>query len=327
MAGAGKRMRPHSLTIPKPLIPVAGKPIVQHLMEDIVKVCPEKVDEIAYVIGRFGKEAEDQLIAIAQSLGAKGTIYYQDEPLGTAHAILCAASALKGQVIIAFADTLFRTDTIIDKKSDGTIWVQQIEDPRQFGVVKVNDKGLITDFIEKPQQFVSDLAIIGIYYFKDGENLKSELQFLIDNNIREKGEYQITNALENMKNKGMKLVPGKVVEWLDCGNKNATVNTNKRMLEIKYPAGQVSQSARIEHSVILHPCIIEKDAIIENCVIGPYVSIGTGTQILDSVIRNSIILNNSHIESSVIDNSMIGNFVSYKGKAHDLSMGDFSKES
>lgn len=99
------------------------------------------------------------------------------------------------------------------------------------------------------------------------------------------------------------------------------------MLEIKYPAGQVSQSARIEHSVILHPCIIEKDAIIENCVIGPYVSIGTGTQILDSVIRNSIILNNSHIESSVIDNSMIGNFVSYKGKAHDLSMGDFSKES
>src|SRR5690606_25233993 len=115
------------------------------------------------------------------------TIHYQDEPLGTAHAILCASSALKGKVILAFADTLFRSDVNIDPDSDGTIWVKQIEDPRQFGVVKVNDANIITDFVEKPSTFVSDLAIIGIYYFKDGENLKSELQYLIDNNIKDKG--------------------------------------------------------------------------------------------------------------------------------------------
>lgn len=326
MAGMGKRMRPHTLTIPKPLIPVAGKPIVQHLMEDIVKVCPEKVDEIAYVVGRFGRETEQQLVSIAKSLGAEGSIHYQDEPLGTAHAILCAAPALKGKVVIAFADTLFRTDANIDEQSDGTIWVKQIDDPRQFGVVKVDKNNVITDFVEKPQEFVSDLAIIGIYYFKDGENLRSELQYLIDNNIKDKGEYQLTNAMENMKNKGKKLVPGKVTEWLDCGNKDATVYTNRRVLEIKYPAGQVDASARVINSVIVHPCLIGSDAVIENSVIGPHVSLGSGSRTMNAVIRNSIIQNNTVIDSAVIDNSMLGSHVVYKGKWQDLSMGDYSTE-
>src|SRR4051812_37811740 len=164
MAGMGKRMRPHTLTIPKPLIPVAGKPIVQHLVEDITKVCHEKVDEIAFVIGNFGKEVEKKLVSIAEAEGAKGSIYYQDEPLGTAHAILCAKEALKGKVVVAFADTLFRTDSKMTDDCDGIIWVKQIEDPRQFGVVKVNSENTITDFVEKPPVFVSDLAIIGIYY-------------------------------------------------------------------------------------------------------------------------------------------------------------------
>jgi glucose-1-phosphate thymidylyltransferase len=327
MAGMGKRMRPHTLTIPKPLIPVAGKPIVQHLMEDIVKVCPEKVDEIAFVVGRFGRETEERLISIAGSLGAKGTIHYQDEPLGTAHAILCAAPALKGKVVVAFADTLFRTDANIDEQSDGTVWVKKIDDPRQFGVVKVDKQNVITDFVEKPQEFVSDLAIIGIYYFKDGENLRKELQFLIDNNIKDKGEYQLTNAMENMKNKGKRLVAGRVTEWLDCGNKDATVYTNRRILEIKYPAGEVHASARVINSVIIHPCVIEKDAVIEGSVVGPHVSLGRGTTVRNAIIRNSIVQNNSNIESSVIDNSMIGSHVIYKGKWQDLSMGDYSTES
>ncbi len=324
MAGMGKRMRPHTLTVPKPLIPVAGKPIVQHLMEDIITVCPEKVDEMAFVVGRFGKEVEEQLIAIAKSLGAKGSIYYQDEPLGTAHAILCAKPALTGKVVVAFADTLFRTDANIDANSDGTIWVKQIEDPRQFGVVKLNKEGVITDFVEKPVEFVSDLAIIGIYYFKDGENLCSELQYLIDNNIKDKGEYQLTNAMENMKSKGKKLVPGKVTEWLDCGNKDATVYTNSRMLEIKYAENKISSSAKITNSVIVKPCLIDDGAEITDSVIGPHVSIGAKTKITGSVITKSIIQKNTTIASAVITNSMIGNSCIYTGNADDLSMGDFS---
>src|SRR5262245_41773209 len=185
MAGMGKRMRPHTLTIPKPLIPVAGKPIVQHLVEDITKVCHEPVDEIAYVIGDFGKEVEKNLISIAEAQGARGSIYYQDKPLGTAHAILCAAPSLTGKIVIAFADTLFKTDVIADtQNSDGIIWVSKIDDPRMFGVVKLDADGTITDFVEKPQTFISDLAIIGIYYIRDGEYLKNELHYLIDNNIR-----------------------------------------------------------------------------------------------------------------------------------------------
>ncbi len=327
MAGMGKRMRPHTLTVPKPLIPVAGKPIVQHLMEDIISVCPEKVDEMAFVVGRFGKEAEDTLVNIASSLGAKGTIHYQDQPLGTAHAILCAGSALTGKVVVAFADTLFRSEANIDPHSDGTIWVSQIEDPRQFGVVKVNKDNVITDFIEKPVEFVSDLAIIGIYYFKDGENLKSELQYLIDNNIKDKGEYQLTKAMENMKTKGKKLVPGKVIEWLDCGNKDATVYTNGRMLEIKYPENKISASAKIINSVINKPCFIAGGVEIINSVVGPNVSIGDKTKITGSVISHSIIQKSTTINHATITNSMVGSSCTYTGKVDDLSMGDYSTQS
>src|SRR5688572_31629447 len=133
MAGAGKRMRPHTLTIPKPLIPLAGKPIVQWLVEDIIKVCKEKVTDIGFVVGQFGKETEDRLLKIAEAEGAKGHIYYQQEALGTAHAILCARELLEGKTIVAFADTLFRADFKMDENSDGVIWVNKIEDPRMFG--------------------------------------------------------------------------------------------------------------------------------------------------------------------------------------------------
>ena len=203
MAGRGSRLRPHTLTTPKPLICVAGKPIVQRLVEDIVEVCEKKVEEIAFIIGDFGKEAEETLIKIGKKLKTDIKIYYQQDPLGTAHAILCAKESLKGNCVVAFADTLFKADFKLDTNKDGIIWVSQIEDPSSFGVVKLNQENNITDFIEKPEKFISDLAIIGVYYFNDGANLKKELQYLIDNNIKEKGEFQLTNALENMKKKGV----------------------------------------------------------------------------------------------------------------------------
>lgn len=324
MAGMGKRMRPHTLTVPKPLIPVAGKPIVQWLVEDITKVCKEKVEEIAYVIGDFGKDVEQQLIGIAESLGAKGTIHYQEEPLGTAHAILCAQSALKGKVIVAFADTLFRADFTIDANQEGVIWVNRIDDPRMFGVVKVNEAGIITDFVEKPQTFVSDLAIIGIYYFKDGEYLRKEMQYLIDNNIKEKGEFQLTNALENMKQKGTKFVPGKVDEWLDCGNKDATVYTNKRVLEIHGKENMVAKSLKSENSIVIQPCFIGENVELKNSIIGPHVSIGANSKIQSSVIKNCIIQTNTKISNTVLDNSMIGHFAEYNNSPEQLSLSDYS---
>lgn len=325
MAGMGKRMRPHTLTVPKPLIPVAGKPIVQWLIEDIVKICGEGVNEVAFVIGRFGEEVEKNLLDIAKQVGAQGKIYYQDEPLGTAHAILCAKESLKGNVSVVFADTLFKADFTLDRSKDAIIWVQKIDDPRQFGVVKVNNEGVITEFIEKPQEFVSDLAIIGIYYFKDGEYLREELQYLLDNDIKEKGEFQLTNAMENMKNKGYKFVPGKVEEWLDCGNKNSTVYTNQRMLEIKKNQVQLMHpSAQNNNSVIIEPCYIGEGVELNNSVVGPHVSLGKGTKVNGTIISNSIVQNNTVINQSNISNSMLGSHVVYSGKAEDLSIGDYS---
>jgi glucose-1-phosphate thymidylyltransferase len=177
MAGMGTRMRPHTLTTPKPLISVAGKTIVQRLVEDISSVAEEAIEEIAYVIGpNFGEKVEQELIQITEKLGAKASIYYQEEALGTAHAVYMAEKSLAGNIIVAFADTLFFADFKLDSDKDSIIWVQQVDDPSAFGVVKLNEDDFISEFVEKPKNYVSDLAIIGIYYFKDGENLKKRIE-------------------------------------------------------------------------------------------------------------------------------------------------------
>jgi glucose-1-phosphate thymidylyltransferase len=326
MAGMGKRMRPHTLTVPKPLIPVAGKPIVQRLAEDITRVCNEQPEEIAFIIGpTFGPEVEGMLKQVAANLNAKGSIWYQDEALGTAHAIMCAKECLDGKVVVAFADTLFKADFKMDTAQEGIIWVQKIEDPRAFGVVKVNDQNVITDFVEKPQEFVSDLAIIGIYYFRDGANLRKELQYLLDNNIRDKGEFQLTNALENMKSKGVKFAPGKVTEWLDCGNKDATVYTNQRVLEfLRGDATLRGKNIRTENAVIVEPCFIGDNVSVVNSVVGPHVSLGNNTSVIGSVISNSIVQQNSKIINKTVTNSMIGSYAEVSGTPADLSVGDYN---
>lgn len=326
MAGMGKRMRPHTLTTPKPLLPIAGKSIVQRLVEDIAIACPEKVEEVVFIVGHFGIETENNLKKIAENLGAKGSIYYQEEALGTAHAILCAAEKLNGKIVVAFADTLFKADFKIDDSKDGIIWVQKVDDPKPFGVVKVNAQNIITDFIEKPEHFVSDLAIIGIYYLKDGANLKKELQYLIDNDIKDKGEYQLTSALENMKNKGLKLTPGKVIEWLDCGNKDSTVYTNQRILEFNKNTDMISKTHTSMNSIIIEPCYIGENVKLISSIIGPHVSIGNNSIIEDSVIKNSIVQTHTKITGANIQNSMFGNYVDFKNSNSEHSMGDYSTQ-
>lgn len=324
MAGMGKRMRPHTFTIPKPLISIAGKPIVQRLVEDISAVIKEDISEIAFVIGDFGEEVENDLLGIAASMGAKGKIYYQKEALGTAHAILCAADSLDDKTVVAFADTLFKADFSLDDSQDGIIWVHKVDNPSSFGVVKTDKENYITDFIEKPKEFVSDTAIIGIYYFKDGANFKKELQYLIDNKIEKDGEYQLTDALQNMMNKGIRFSIDSVEEWLDCGTKNAMIYTNQRILELKNSRNYLEKSASITNSVIIKPCFIGKNVHVENSIIGPHVSIGDNTQIHRSLITNSIIQTNTRISNANIENSMMGNYVKMEGKAAEINVGDYT---
>ncbi len=325
MAGMGKRLRPHTLTVPKPLIKLAGKPIVQHLIEELAQVTNEKIEEIAFVIGDFGSDVENDLKNIAKKLNAKPKIYYQKEALGTAHAIYCAEKSLDGKVIIAFADTLFKTDFIIDKKPDSIIWVKKVKNPDDFGVVKLDNKNNIVDFIEKPKNFVSDLAIIGIYYFKDGKIMRNRIKHLLDNKIIVNGEYQLTDALQDMKKDGYIFKPGEVNEWLDCGNKNATVFTNKKLLEINGGNDKSKVKINNKNSIIIEPVYIENNVSVENSIIGPHVSLGTNTVIKNSIITNSIIQNDNLLTDCNIQNSMIGNNTEVNGSIIDISIGDYNK--
>ncbi len=332
MAGMGKRLRPHTLVTPKPLIELAGKPIVQHLCEDIRTVVGEEIEEIGFIIGDFGKDVENNLLNIAKQLGTIGKIYYQKEPLGTAHAILCAKESLSGKVTVAFADTLFDAGFTLETKEDGIIWTHKVEDPSAFGVVKKNADQTICGFVEKPKEFVSNEAIIGIYYFKDGENLKNELQFLIDNNITKGGEYQLTDALQNMLDKGLKFKTNDVKEWLDCGNPAATVETCGRVLELKSAKNGIYELAEElldeyvinDNTLIIQPVYIGKGAEIKNCIIGPRVSIGENCKISNSCIKDSMVGKETVIENAILKDSMIGSFAKIENKEQALNLGDYS---
>jgi len=327
MAGRGSRLRPHTLTVPKPLIPIAGKPIVHRLVEDIAGVINQGIEEIAFIIHKdFGSQVENELIAIAEKLGSKGTIYYQNEALGTAHAIMCAKESMTGPIVVAYADTLFRADFTLDTSADSVIWVKQVEDPSAFGVVKLNANNQIVDFVEKPKDFVSNLAIIGIYYFKSGEALRSELQYLLDNKVVKGGEYQLTDALENMKQKGMKFVPGKVDEWMDCGNKNVTVETNSRLLGFLYEDGieLISQSVVLENAILISPCFIGNNVVLKNAIVGPNVSLGNGCVVDNTTIKNSLVQDYTRIRNANLDNAMIGSHAVFDGNFTSISIGDYS---
>jgi len=329
MAGRGSRLRPHTLTVPKPLIPVAGKPIVHRLVSDIAKVLGEPIDEVAFILGDpafFGEDVVQSLMELAGELGAKGSIYRQDKPLGTGHAIMSAKESLNGPAVIAYADTLIRADFDLDKSADSVIWVKQVSHPEAYGVVKLNDSNEIVELVEKPQEFVSDLAVIGIYYFKDVGVLKNELQHVLDNDITHGGEYQINDGIKRMMQKGMKFVPGKVDEWMDCGNKNVTVETNQRMLSFLEKEGEsmIANSVQQENANIVEPCFIGENVVLKNTTVGPFVSVGANTVIENSTIKNSLIQSDSKISNANLDNAMIGNHVVYNGNFETISIGDYS---
>jgi len=325
MAGIGSRLRPHTLTIPKPLTKIAGKPIVQRLVEDIATVVNQNIEEIVFIIGpSFPKDTEANLLKIAKILNAKGSVEIQHEALGTAHAIYCAKKALNGPCVVAFADTLFKADFTLDNKADGAIWVKQVADPSAFGVIKLQD-GIICDFVEKPKEFVSDLAIIGIYYFKEAALLRNEIQFLLDNDLKEHGEYQLTNALESLKQKGLKFVPGKVNAWMDCGNKPVTLETNSRVLQFAHEEGEnlVSNDVKLENSKIIPPCFIGKNVSLTNSTVGPNVSLGDNSSVANSTVSDSLIQENTHIKNAQLNKAMIGNHVIYDGNFTEVSLGDY----
>lgn len=330
MAGRGSRLRPHTLTVPKPLVPVAGTPIVEQLVNDIAQVVNQPISEVAFVLGDpafFGDDVVQHLTQVAKNLGAKASTYRQLDPLGTGHAIMCAEASLEGPAVVAYADTLIRADFAIDPTADAQIWVKKVAQPEAYGVVQLDTTNAITELVEKPKEFVSDLAVIGIYYFKAIEELKAELQQVIEQQLTHGGEYQINDGIKGMMAKGKRFVPGEVKEWMDCGNKEITVETNSKMLRFLAAEGKelIDPSAILENTTLTPPCYIGKNVVLKNVTLGPGVSIGEGTQVINSTLKDSIIQKNSVVENAQLEKAMIGNHVRYNGAYTSISIGDYSE--
>ena len=330
MAGRGSRLRPHTLTIPKPLIPIAGKPIVHRLVTDIAKGLQQPIEEVAFILGDpafFGDDIVESLTQLAQSLGAKASIYRQDQPLGTGHAIMSAKPSLLGPAVIAYADTLIRAEFDLDSSADAMIWTKKVNHPEDYGVVKLNANNAIVELVEKPKIFVSDQAVVGIYYFKDVAVLKQKLQEVLDENVMNGGEYQINDGIKRMIAQGKIFRTGTVTEWMDCGNKDVTIETNSKMLSFLYEDGNeqmIDSSVKLDNSKIIEPCYIGEAVVLKNAVIGPNVSIGDYCKIENSTLKNSLIQSYTTIKNANLEEAMIGNYVTFDGKFTKISIGDYS---
>lgn len=312
-------MRPHTLVTPKPLLKIAGKSIVHRIVEDIQQSLPHKIEEIHFVIGRFGQEVERELKNLGETLSAKTFLHYQDEPLGTAHAVYCAKEGLNGEIFIAFADTLFVGNFEVSENDDAIIWTKRVDDPSQYGVVVSDGNNIVVSFEEKPQEPVSDKAIIGIYYFARGEELRDVISNMIDNQQLKGGEFQLTDALITLLNSGTEYKCKAIEEWLDCGNKDQFLRSQQSLL-LKKGSEYASACGNCK---ISEPVFIGKNVVLSNCSVGPNVSIGDDCTIEDSKLSNTSVGVNSTIHNSELKDSMIGSFTTIHNTRGRLNIGDF----
>ncbi len=321
MAGEGKRLRPHTFTVPKPLFPLLGKPVLQWLIEEVQGAMPEPIEEMVFIIRALPEGAKQFLELLAQRYGAKAVFCTQAEPLGTAHAIYQAKPHLHGPCIILFADTIFKASISIPPAADGALWVKVVEDPRSYGVVQLSPEGWIEKLVEKPEVPPSNLAIIGVYMLREAEKLVPAIEYLFEHRITSKGEYQLTDALQILCSQGLKLAALPVEEWLDCGSKALVLQAQARLLELG-----LGSIPKLPSTVqIVPPVYISPEAHISESVIGPYVGVEAGARIHRSVLSQALCRKDAYIENVVLHDAIIGEAAVCKGHPLRLDLGDYSK--
>lgn len=315
VAGRGTRLRPHTHTKPKPLVTVAGKPVLGHVLDTLGNLRP---DEIIFIVGYLGEQIEDY---VNENYDFSARYVEQKELKGQAHAIGLAKEYVDGPVLIVFVDTVADADLdmLADLDADGAIFVKEVEDPRRFGVVTLDESGFITRFVEKPDKPISNLAVIGIYYLKDSGLMFECIDALIERGIQTKGEYYLADALQLMINQGSRLIAPTVEVWEDCGTPEAVLHTNRYLLENGRANDICFESMNV---VTIPPVHIHPTAKIKNSVIGPYTTVAAGCRIEDSIIRDSIIDEGSIIVDTMLDQSLIGKGAFVKGRYRRLNVGD-----
>jgi len=317
VAGIGSRLRPHTHTQPKSLIPVAGKPILGHILDQLIQA---GIEEMVFVIGYLGDKVEQFISTTYPNVKAEFVI--QTTGKGIGHAIWLAKDLVgEEELFIVLGDTIFETDLKAVLNAEySSLGVKKVDDPRQFGVAEVGENGFIVKLVEKPSIPISNLALVGLYKIKESQELFECLEYNIANNIKTQEEFHLTDALMMMIDKGIKMTTFDVENWFDCGKKDIILQTNQLLLE----HGNASnvKTGDYENVIIIPPVNISKSAVVKDSVVGPNVSVGDNAIVERSILENTIIGPYSHLENVVLKNSLIGNDAHLKGTIQSLNLGD-----
>ena len=316
VAGIGTRLRPHTHTTPKVLLHVAGKPILAHILDDLPGL---GIREVVLIVGYMGDRVQEYVEEHHKEL----KVHYVDQPerLGLGHAVWLSRTAADDRpVLIILGDTIFDADLkgVISGKLN-RIGVKAVEDPRRFGIVEVNGDGKVTRMVEKPEQPTSNLAITGIYYFTHAGPLFAALDELQKKNIRTKGEFQLTDAMQLLVERGETIATFPVAGWYDCGKTETLLETNRVLL------GKLGNAEAIQGSVVHGPILVARDAAVENCILGPHVSVASGARLKNAVVRDSIVNDNATVEDILIEASVVGENALVRGAWKTLNVGDSSE--
>ena len=328
MAGKGTRLRPFTLTCPKPLLKIIDKPIVEHLIDQITSRLTTQIDEIIYILGDeayFNSDVVSSLTLIAKKYNAKTKVYRQLDQLGTGHAIMCAEESLHGPSIVAYADTMIQGQISIAPDVDGIIWVKKVEDPSSYGVVSLDEKNNIIDLIEKPQKYVSDLAVVGIYYFKDISIIRDELKIHLNDKLNPGKEYLLNYGIERMIEKKRVFKSQEIETWMDCGTPKLLIESAKKIMNSKIILEENNSFIKSGNVKITQPVFIGKNVKIKDSEIGPFVSIGDDTDISNSNIESTLIYKSVKVSNANIKNSILGQYSVYDGSNKEIFLGDYSQ--
>lgn len=320
MAGYGTRMRPHTWTRPKPLLPLAGKPVLAHILDRFNEL---PIEEYVFITGWLGEQVQE---FIEEHYDIPAHFVEQEEMLGQAHALWLAREHLTGPLFLMFVDTLFDGadfSGLEEEGLDGIIYTQEVEDPRRFGVVEMSDAGWANKMIEKPESKENKKALIGLYYFRDGEWLARMTKELMDRQIQTKGEYYLADAVQLMINEGANFDVRSVEVWQDTGKPETTFQTHRYLLEHGHDN---SMDAVRPGTVIVPPVYVHPTAVIERSVVGPYVSVHAGAEVRESVLRDTVIDEETKVEGALLAESLVGRWVELKGRFHRLNVGDSTAE-